>query len=1391
MLKYRLKLAIILPSVIVLSLAVLLFVLSLVSYYVICLPSVQERAVRFAEEQIQGFFHGDITVERVESNLLSYVNVYGLRAVGRSEHGDSIYVGHVRANYWIPALLFKRVRITSARVTDVHGHIVMEPDSRIMIPFIPTNYYEAMAAAASDSAAAAAEKHLARKNRHIPPHLPDPGDWEWKVLIGRTRIDGINAVYRDFSNDMVGEIRNASARARFYSLDSFSVVLRVPGGSYTSPWWSGDIDTIGASCVITWRGIDVQSLLLRGSGTRVTAGGRLSYFADGPWDLRAEFITSIKPVPILYQYFDDLGRGGFLEGTATYKGKLFEPVWAAQVRGSGVTVRGYELSSFDADAVFGRDEYGHARIRGACDLGRFDVTASIEMKNLMDSLVFGDYSAIVALNRLDVPKVSKELNFGFPLAVDKGDVRVRAVGRCFEIPTSMDLTAELSGAELAGGNIGISSHIKGNSWTIDGSWGGNRVKGNGSVNLATGALNGDVNADMPDPSAIVMTLAKERVRGSLTAAGEFGGNFNDPANFSVSAELKGDGLRWRGINADSIEAHITLGNGKLNLRRADGIVSGWVDSIAPFFKIGPAHGYVRADFSMRGGFESPAVSARFRGRALSYGQYALDTASGFASLENSMLRWNNLYLRGKGTSLYSSGRFKMPSAADSAMEAAITAELFTERKGEKRTAAGKLDAKGTVRDNAIDGECRITSVPLDIFDPWIPEKHRVKGVVSLTGDFSGTPGNPAARVNFRLEEPSYSGHSVYSVIGDAMLSDSLASAAAMLRVGRKSGPVELKARVPLLPSEGWKIDGSGGRRALVGAAAEKFNIKDAANYLGPGLKITGAAAFDVSLSNVGHGWGLSGNFTLPAAEVKLAPQNISVSGLNLNAGFSGTPEKPDVTFTAALGGAEMPPLRVDGGVIRGRMGIDTLSIDFARFVFRDGGSVNITAEMLHSGRDSLFYNRNFYAQYRIDNLPTALFSRLVQTRLNNGLINGSGVVYGMDGRPWADGTLSLSGLELALPDITPNLGPINASLRLHGNIADLDKFSVKWGRGAINGSGRVFWGLDGLRDMDLRVNAAGLDFELPEVVSVGVQSATLRINDRGNDIIVSGRAALAPTAYTRDLNVFEMADQMRISSDVRRAPNPFLQSVLLRVDLDLANNMNIDMNMGTLLLDGRITIGGTADEPGIVGEIRVRDGFVYYLDRKFMITEGTLFNPEMVAINPNLKITAKSDVVTFSPNSRAEQFTITLNLTGTLESPVVRFTSEPALSELDILSILTFGERMGGMGSDFGNRALNLAAQPFIGLGARRLEKMLNLDRVSVSGDVVGALGGGGQGAGATIGVSKRITSRLNVTAETNTVKLTGGKVTAQYRLLPNLYLEGQTTSDGENALDLIFRYSR
>ncbi|MDR2577557.1 MAG: translocation/assembly module TamB domain-containing protein [Chitinispirillales bacterium] len=1387
--RHRLKLIALWFAAVCLGVAVLLLALSITFYFVLLYPPLQERAVRFAEEKFSEHMLGEITIERLESNLLSYIDIQGIRATGKSGYGDSAYVGRVTVHYWIPALIGRQVRVTHAQVTDVRGHVVMGPGNDVFLPFLPLRLL--------DSNFRLLTKTVPQERKMNSDHIPNPADWPVEVVLGNVRVDGISAVYRDFANEMVGEIINASATAQFHRLDSFSVQLRVPGGSYRSPWWDGTIDTIGASGVVTWKNLRVNSLLFSGSGTHVTGSGHLSYFPDGPWDLKADFMTPIKPVPILYEHSPEVGRDGVLQGTASFGGKLFEPIYAARVRGFGVVYDGHRIENFDVDAAYGRDEYGRARVRGTTELGQFDVTAALLMKNLMTEVEFGDYSVSGVLTGLDAEKVSRQLNVDLPIPIDGGNVRFSGVGNSsidiptfVSIPTAFDVSAELEGPGFAGKSVEIEAAVKNSDWTFRGNWGINRVDGAGRVNMANSALSGHVNVDMPDAALV---FAGERVSGQVKTNADISGRLDNLPNFSVFADITGDRVEWRGMSADSVEAQAEFSGGKLHLHRADGHLLGWVDSVAAYFGQDSVGGYLDAEFSLRGGLDNLALVTRFRARELRYAEYVLDTAAGFASMENDTLRWNNLYLRGMGTSIESEGRLTLGDN----MELTVKAELFNEQ-DETKTAAGMVDARGMIRNGSLDANIRVVSVPLDLFNPWVHEEHRMKGIVSLTGRVSGTVDNPDARVNLRLTEPSYSGYTVYSIFGDAVLRDSLVTAGAMVRLSRYAEAVEFKAALPFLPASDWKLDETGSRTAFIGARSPGFRLENIVKFLDlePDLIITGTASFDAHAVNTGEGWKMEGAALLPDGYVRVVPEDVTFNDVRANVDLTGTLENPVAEFTVTTGSVRIQPLRLGRGIIKGRTGLDTLEIDSARFVYRGNGFVD-----LRNGRviykdavDSILYGQNIYTQYTLQNFPVMFFSPLMEGfTLDEGLLNGSGVFYGENGRPLLDGEFLLSGLYVDVEELNPVIGPVSAEISLADSTIVINSLTANWGRlGLVRATGRMFWNNEKVYNMDLRLTGGNLALEVPEMVNVGIVNTNLTVNDlNGNGgFLVSGRATLAPTTYIRDILLMELIDQMQIGEDVRRVPNPFLQSIQLRIDVDLTNNMKIDINLGAITMDGRPTITGTAAEPSFVGEVRITDGFVYYLDRKFLITEGTLFNSDPNEFNPNLRIVAKSEVTTFSPNARSENFVVTLNITETLESPMIRFSAEPALSELDIISVLTFGERMGGMGSDINNRLMNIAAQQAIGFGTRRLERLLHLDRISVSGDLLG----GSQGAGATIGVSKGFASRLFITYETNTVKLDERKVTAQFRpllRLPNFFIEGQATGEGENALDLIYRFSR
>ncbi|MDR3012334.1 MAG: translocation/assembly module TamB, partial [Chitinispirillales bacterium] len=1052
----------------------------------------------------------------------------------------------------------------------------------------------------------------------------------------------------------------------------------------------------------------------------------------------------------------------------------------------------------DVDASYSRDEYGRARIRGNSEFGHFDVNASLLMEDIMFGPEFGGYSASAVLTGLDVNRIFDKFSINFPIPMIGADVQFNAEGTArgnadsvvFEIPAAIDVSAKLRGTHHIDDYVGLNAAIRNGNWILDGSWGLNRVEGRGSLNWTNGAVKGAVNADMPDPSAFVMTFTGERASGRVAAGAEFGMRIDRPEKIAFTADLKGNDIVWRGMLADSIEARISFENGNLHLFDASGYVSGRVDSVMKYFGHDSADGRLEVDFSMRGNFDDLFLNAYIRAWNLHYGQHFLDTLAGFASLESDTLRWSSLYLRGgEGTSMRSIGSLVLRPHLD----LITTADLFDEQ----NNAAGTLSFSGTIKDDVIRAECQAVSVPLALLDPWVPDEHRMTGSVTLTGEFSGTTANPAARVSFRFANPNHSGYTAYSLIGDAVLSDSLVSSAALFRLSSNAEPIELRTRLPFLPSSGWALDETGTRAAFAIAQANDFDISDIVAYFDEQLadwRAVGNASFNVEITNAGDGWNVGGALMIPNGRMRYVPENLNVAGIKLDADFSGTLLEPNVDFTVTTGIAWTDLFRLNRGFIRGRSGLDALEIDSARFVFRNDGVIDISqARLFYIEADSLSDVSIFSAQCSITNLPAAVFSRLVPgIEIQSGTFNGGGAVSVNNGRPLAEGALLLSGLNFALTDINPPIGPIDAGIQLRDSTIQITWVSGGWGaRGYLSAHGETHWDTEKFYNMDVRVSGTNLSFELPEVIYVGISDADLRINDRPDGFIVSGRAALGPipTSYVRDINIIEMIGQTQIGSGIRRAPDPFMESIRLHIDLDLADRMGIDMNLGVLTMDGRVTVSGTAAEPGIVGRVAISEGYVYYIDRKFDIMEGTLFNPDVAAFNPDIRIVATSDVSTFSPTAISEQFLITLTMTGTLEDPVVRFTSDPPLSELDILSILTFGERLGGMGSDLNTRLANIAVQQAIGIGTRRLEKLLNVDRISVTGDVIGA--GGPEGDGVTIGTAKRFTDRLNIIYEINTGDQINQKATAQYRLLRNIYLEGQTTGMGENAVSLTFRYSR
>ncbi|MFP4013956.1 MAG: translocation/assembly module TamB domain-containing protein [Chitinispirillaceae bacterium] len=1350
--------------------AVFLLFVSVLFYYILLIPPVQQRVLRFAELQMSSFMLGDVTIERVESDLLRRIELHGVRAKG-GVYGDSIYAGRITVKYYLPALLKKTVRVSSVDLRDVYGHVVWA-DRWIRLPVLPQDL--AQPPPPSDSGKVARDKEGEEFS---------VDSMDWKIDLGTARVFNLNAVYRDSDLEFLGEIVNTRAEARFHELDSFSVKLQVPDARYESPWWTGDLDTIGATGVITWKHLEIFDCHVLGSGSDITGGGRIAFSSEGHWDLSADVNTLIEPLPVLYNSLPGLGRQGRLKARASWVGSLREPVLSAEVSGQNLSYDDFDIGSLNLDAGYGEDRFVRLLVHGGSSLGRVDLASSMRIDSLMSRPSFGDYTLSAQLSRLDLKSLLKKVAVPVAVPGDTGSVRLSVDGSGIsDVPSLVKASLGIGGGRLEGRQLDLSGSLNRGAWSVEGNWGLNRVEGKGTLGLHNLSVLGYVAADIPVPSLISNQFLRENVGGRLMSHMDIMGKIDNPR---IEAMVKGDELEWRGIRADSVDASLVFADREFALSRADAIIAGDLETVAPYFGLDSLSGNVRVDMSMTGRLGDMFAHAFVSGERVRYGPVGADAGFGVVVMEGDTLSWTDFSVREKGTALRSDGKLVLRPY----LELETETELLLHDSGLVRP-AGSLSLSGILRGDTVSASYRVSGADLRIADPWTVSQYRLKGTLYALGELSGSLKNPEGFLELQAMEPSTSDYRIANLTSSVKLADSLVSAEGWVGLmGSQTSGLSFNSVLPVLPGAGWKIDESGKRTALVEVGADSFNIESVAALLGEEYVASGPARFKASLKNEGRGWAMDGSAEVTNAKAEYAPGGIRASGVNLKVNAAGTLKKPDASFTLSSGPVIMPRVRIENTFFQGRTGYDTLFLDEANLNFKDNGHVSVRARAPYASMDSILYKKGLEADFKIMRFPTAVIAPFLQQyAFRKGLLNGGGRVSVDQGRPVVNGDLSLSGLELTIPDIQPVMGPINADLTFSGDKVEVRSARAKWGSGAIQTSGHAVWDLQKLRDLDLRVRADKLSFELPEVFYAGIDQAGIRITDRSDgSIMVSGNVGLGQTRYVRDVRILDMVNQMQISQEVRREPNPLLQSVLLRVEVDLAENVNVDMNLGSLNLDGRMVVNGNLSEPGFSGDVKLMDGYVLYLDRKFTISKGSLYNPDPFTLNPNLDIKAYSEVWAYSPMSKDEQFLIHLNVTGTLQNPVVRFSSEPSLSQLDILSVLTLGQRMGAIGSDLNDRLKTFAAQQVAGFGARKLEQLLGFERIELSGDLLSMDGD----QSPRLSIAKRLTSRLILTYETLVGRLSERKMKAHYRLTPHIYLEGETTSDGKSGVDLIFRYSR
>jgi len=210
---------------------------------------------------------------------------------------------------------------------------------------------------------------------------------------------------------------------------------------------------------------------------------------------------------------------------------------------------------------------------------------------------------------------------------------------------------------------------------------------------------------------------------------------------------------------------------------------------------------------------------------------------------------------------------------------------------------------------------------------------------------------------------------------------------------------------------------------------------------------------------------------------------------------------------------------------------------------------------------------------------------------------------------------------------------------------------------------------------------------------------------------------------------------------------------------------------------GLVTVSGTAARPSLTGRLSVVRGRFDFLDRRFDLNQGTITFMGTSPPDPYLDLRAEA---------RARDITALVRVIGPASSPEIRLDSDPPLPQEEILARLLFGRSVDKISPI---QALKLAQALRSLSGDSRLpgmdflgttRRLLGLDQLEFRTT------DGGSETG--LGFGKYLTEDIYVDVEKD-LRGTGGRISVEVELTPNISLESQVGADAETGIGINWKY--
>lgn len=372
-----------------------------------------------------------------------------------------------------------------------------------------------------------------------------------------------------------------------------------------------------------------------------------------------------------------------------------------------------------------------------------------------------------------------------------------------------------------------------------------------------------------------------------------------------------------------------------------------------------------------------------------------------------------------------------------------------------------------------------------------------------------------------------------------------------------------------------------------------------------------------------------------------------------------------------------------------------------------------------------------------------------------------------------EGRLDMEGLPSRISAIQGEIVFSRNSMRLE-NIRGTMASGTLQLNGAVEHENAVF------RSVNMGITIRNARLQYPKDFR-SVVDADLVLSGTREARILGGDVHVLRMEYAKSFNLLE---QLASRGSIQSGPlttDPALLGLRLNLELHSDNGLHVENELVRLRGSFRLALRGTPAYPSLTGRVEATEGTIFFRGNRFAVMRAAANFIDRNRINPVLEVRAEADVKTYR---------LILDAAGDLEHLNLNLTSDPVMSTVDILSLLTTGksdahsvtaQRESQLA---GISAASVLSENLTGVIGKRVQRIFGLESFRVDPFLAGAE----NDPTARITISERLSKDMVVTFSRNLSTHREQIVVIEYDVTRDLSMVATRDENGKFGLDFRLR---